>query len=492
MIMENIQLETTKTLSDEGYQKPLPAERLEAVPAWGGASSTLGYVYRPVNLEQLREVYEAARQSGRSIGLRGTGNSYGDATLNNNNITLDMSRMNRILEWNPESGRIRVEPGVTIQRLWEYTIEDGWWPPVVPGTSRPTIGGCAGMNVHGKNASKVGPIGDHIYEFEIMLPSGEVVTCSREQNSDLFYAAIGGFGMLGTFTSITLNLKRIYSGLINVEAIASPNLEEMFAQFNKLLPYSDYLVGWIDSFAGGKSLGRGQIHKANYLAPGEDPYPEQTLRVDHQHIGDTLLGVIPRSIMWRLMRPFLNNLGARFAFMGKYWFSALKSGSKFQESHVAFHFLLDYAPHWKKAYGPGGLIQYQSFIPAETALNAFSEMLELCQRRGLQNYLTVLKRHRPDDFLISHGVDGYSLAMDFKITPRRRPRIVQLAKEMDQIVLAAGGRFYFAKDSTLRPEVVGAYLGQENVQQFLRLKEQYDPETLLQTNLWRRAFPSGS
>jgi hypothetical protein len=38
MIMENIQLETTKTLSDEGYQKPLPAERLEAVPAWGGAS----------------------------------------------------------------------------------------------------------------------------------------------------------------------------------------------------------------------------------------------------------------------------------------------------------------------------------------------------------------------------------------------------------------------------------------------------------------------
>jgi FAD/FMN-containing dehydrogenase len=178
--------------------------------------------------------------------------------------------------------------------------------------------------------------------------------------------------------------------------------------------------------------------------------------------------------------------------MGKYWFSALKSGSKFQESHVAFHFLLDYAPHWKKAYGPGGLIQYQSFIPAETALNAFSEMLELCQRRGLQNYLTVLKRHRPDDFLISHGVDGYSLAMDFKITPRRRPRIVQLAKEMDQIVLAAGGRFYFSKDSTLRPEVVGAYLGQENVQQFLRLKEQYDPETLLQTNLWRRAFPSGS
>jgi hypothetical protein len=55
-------------------------------------------------------------------------------------------------------------------------------------------------------------------------------------------------------------------------------------------------------------------------------------------------------------------------------------------------------------------------------------MLELCRRRRLENYLTVLKRHRPDDFLISHGLDGFSLAMDFRITPRRRPRIVQLTK----------------------------------------------------------------
>jgi hypothetical protein len=361
-----------ETLSYENHREPLPVERLEEVPAWGGASSGLGYVYRPINLEQLQDVYQAARQSGRSVGLRGTGNSYGDATLNSNNITLDMSRMNRIFDWNPETGRIRVEPGVTIQRLWEYTIEDGWWPPVVPGTSRPTIGGCAAMNVHGKNASKVGPIGDHIYEFEIMLPSGQILTCNREQNSDLFYGAIGGFGMLGTFTAITLNLKRVYSGLLNVEAIASANLKEMFDQFGDLRPHADYLVGWIDAFPGGKSLGRGQVHKATYLAPGEDPYPEQTLRIDKQHIGDTLFGILPRSIMWRLMRPLMNNLGTRVGNWGKYRYSDFKSGSKFQESHVAFHFLLDYVPNWKKAYGSGGLIQYQSFIPADTALDAFT------------------------------------------------------------------------------------------------------------------------
>jgi len=173
--------------------------------------------------------------------------------------------MNRVLDWDPEAGRIRLEPGVTIRQLWEYVLEDGWWPAVVPGTAKPTIGGCAGMNVHGKNAWKAGTIGDHIYEFDLMLPSGEVVTCNRQLNGDLFHGAIGGFGMLGTFTALTLSLKRVYSGQLEVDALASRNLSEMMAQFEVYLPKSDYLVGWIDAFAGGKSLGRGQIQNSHHF-----------------------------------------------------------------------------------------------------------------------------------------------------------------------------------------------------------------------------------
>ena len=468
----------------------LPAEKLERVPAWGEASDSAGYVYRPSTVSGLRQVFELARDSGRTVGLRGAGNSYGDATLNSDNIILDMRRMNRILDWQPDSGRIRVEPGVTISQVWQYILEDGWWPAVVPGTSNPTVGGCAGMNVHGKNAWKEGTIGDHIYEFDLMLPTGQIVTCNRQTNGELFHAAIGGFGMLGVFTSLTLQMKRVYSGLIKVEALVSHNLVEMFDQFEDLLPASDYLVGWIDAFARGKALGRGQIHKANYLPPGADPYPSQTMRLDSQHLGDTLFKVLPRSVMWRLMRPFMNNLGTRFVNMGKYWASRLGHGNVFEQPHVAFHFLLDYVPNWKKAYGSGGLIQYQSFIPADNALEAFSDMLRLCQRYRMPNYLTVLKRHRPDDFLMTHGLDGYSMAMDFLVTPRRRARLVKLTSELDSLVLNAGGRFYFAKDSTLRPETVTNYLGQDTINQFIALKRQYDPDNILQTNLWRRLFPS--
>jgi FAD/FMN-containing dehydrogenase len=463
-------------------------EHLEAVDSWGGASHSVSYVYRPVSREQLFEIFNIARSSGRTVGLRGGGQSYGDAALNSEHILLDMRRMNRVLAWDPMTGVVRVEPGVTISQLWQYVLEDGWWPPVVTGTSHTTIGGCAGMNVHGKNAYQVGPIGDHILEFDMMLSSGEIVSCSRENNRDLFFSAIGGFGMLGIFTSITMQLKRIYSGYLDVFTQTQSNLAGMFDYFDTYVDSSNYIVGWMDAFAKGSALGRGDVHRANYLPPGADLSPSQSMRLDNQHLTPNMFGVVPRSIVWLFMRPFMNNLGTSFVNQAKTISGYFGGSRQYQQTHAAFHFLLDYVPEWKKAYGSGGLIQYQPFIPKETAHDAFADILRLCQRRGIPNYLTVFKRHRPDDFLMTHGLDGFSMAMDFRVTDARREPIEKLAYEMDEIVLAAGGRFYLAKDSTLRPSVAEAYLGKETVAKFKNLKRKFDPEDLLQTDLWRRIF----
>jgi len=469
-------------------QVALSPAHLEEVPSWGGANSGISYVYRPSTSESLYETLMLARRSGRTIGLRGGGNSYGDAALNSENIVVDLRRMNRILEWNPQTGVIRLEPGVTLAQLWQYVLEDGWWPPIATGTSFVTMGGSAAMNVHGKNAFKMGPIGDHILEFDLMLTSGEVITCNREENRDVFFAAIGGFGMLGIFTSLTMQMKHIYSGLLDVETETQGDLSQMFAYFDEHAADSDYIVGWIDSLAGGRAAGRGDVHRANYLAEGVDPNPAQTLRLENQHLGPNLFGVVPRSIIWLFMRPMMRDWSLRFVNQGKYLAGDLGGKKRYRQPHVQFHFLLDYVPDWKKAYEPGGLIQYQPFIPKETAYDAFSEILALCRRRGLPNYLTVLKRHRPDDFLMTYAVDGYSMAMDFRVTSGNRQRIVWMARELDEIVLRAGGRFYFAKDSTLRPEVADAYLGKDAIDQFRDLKHRCDPDSLLETDLWRRVF----
>lgn len=467
----------------------LPDDRLERVDGWGMSAHGMSYVYRPTHIDGIQAAYDTARQSGRPIGLRGAGRSYGDASLNAEGVVLDLTRMNRILDWNPETGVISVEPGVTIQQLWQYTIEDGWWPAVVPGTMFPTIGGCAGMDIHGKNNFKVGPIGDHIQEFDIVTPAGQILTCSRQQNSDLFHAAIGGAGLLGTFTRLTLKLKKVYSGSLDVTAYAHRNFDELFAIFEECLPDSDYLVAWIDCFAAGDSLGRGNVHQAHYLKPGEDTAPAQSLRVVNQELPDTLLGLVPKSVMWRFMKPFTNNAGMKAINTGRYVSSSkLGHGVRHQTSHAGFAFLLDYVPNWKFAYKPHGLIQYQSFIPAEHAKTVFTRQLELSQAYGIVPYLGVFKRHRPDDFLLTHAVDGYSFALDYPVDPAKRGALLSLTAEMDRLVVESGGRFYMAKDSTLRAESFRAAMGQDRLDKFLALKSTHDPGGILQTNIYRRLF----
>lgn len=469
---------------------PFPSlDRLTLVENYGHSLSSPAYLYRPTHTEQIAELFASAASAGFTVGLRGSGRSYGDASLNGGQIILDIRRMNRVLDWNPESGVIKVEPGVTIQQVWQTTLEDGWWPPVVSGTMFPTLAGALAMNIHGKNNYVAGPIGEHVLEFTALLPNGEHVTCTPQSTPELFYGLISGIGVLGVFTAITLKLKRIYSGLLTVHAWAAPNLQTMIAHFEPLKSEVDYLVGWVDGMVGGQALGRGQIHAAHYLHEGEDATPAQTLSLDSQVLPDTFFGLVPKSILYQFMRPFGNNPGWSLVNLGKYLSSRyLNHHHHFRQSLVAFNFLLDYVPNWERTYGSGGLIQYQTFIPKETAADAFTEILTLTQKRGLPNYMGVLKRHRPDQFLLSHAVDGYSLAMDFKVTNGNRHRLQKMCDELSEIVLQAGGRFYLAKDSMINRDHVRRYLGEETLCRFRELKRRVDPQGLLQTEMYRRLF----
>jgi FAD/FMN-containing dehydrogenase len=467
----------------------MPISRLERLQAWGGASSAVGYVYRPSTMDGLRAVMAQARQHGVSLGLRGAGYSYGDAPLNAERMLLDLSRMTRILEWHPGEGVITVEPGVTIEQLWRYVLGDGWWPPVVPGTMFPTIGGCLGMNVHGKNNWSRGTIGDNTLAFEALLPTGELINCSPSQNRELFYAMIGGLGLLGCFTRITLQMQPLHSGDLTVRSLTEPNIHALVERMEALKDGSEYVVGWVDGTTRGAGLGRGQIHTAEYLEPGADMQPNRTLHWSHQDLPDTFFGIVPKSVLWRFMRPFMNNLGVPFINRGRYWSARWQGDHTFRQSLAAFNFLLDYVPHWKRAYQPEGLVQFQCLLPAAESADGIHELIDMSQRAGLPTYLGVLKRHRPDRFVLSHSLDGFSMAMDFRVRRGNRARLAELFERMEHVVLARGGRFYFAKDSAVRRRTARAFLGDEALTEFGRIKQRCDPDGLLETNLARRVFP---
>ena len=444
------------------------------------------YRFRPECVEEIQDIFRIAKEHGLTVTARGAGRSYNDAALNGGGIMIDLSGMNQILEWDPSSGRVRCEPGVTLEKLWQRVEPEGWWPPVVSGTMKTTLGGCLAANIHGKNNFQKGTIGEHVLEFTALLPTGESITCTPESHADLFYSMISGLGMLGIFTSITMQMKRIYSGLMRVDARPVHNLSEHLGDLLENAPHNDYIVGWLDTTAGGGRLGRGQIHAANNLKEGEDPNAQFNMRLENQTLPPRIFGVFPKSMLHYFMSPFVNNLGWPGVNMAKYFASLRKH--TFLQSHAAFHFLLDYVPNWELSYGRGGLIQYQSFLPRETAEATWREMIGISQKRGLPSYLGVTKRHRPDRFLLSHAVDGFSLALDFKVTDSTRTKLRQMLHEFDQMVVEAGGRFYFAKNSETSAEIARKFLGDETIAQFKALKKRCDPENLLESDLFRRVF----
>jgi FAD/FMN-containing dehydrogenase len=460
---------------------------LERLTGFGGAQPAVCRTLRPRDVEEVEALFREGRKLFRTLALRGAGRSYGDAAINDGGAVLDLSSLRTIREWDPETGRVRAEPGVTIEDLWRRVLPDGFWPPVVPGTMFVTLGGAVAMNVHGKNCFAVGPTGDHVESIELILPTGERVECGPDRRPDLFSAVVGGFGMLGCITEVTLRLKRVYSGQLRVRAIPTRSLEHTAAVVEENAGDADYLVGWCDGFTRDRALGRGAVHRGDYLDEGEDLHPEESLRLDRQDLPPRILGLVPREWVWVFMRLGLHRPGMRVTNALKTFSHRMHGESPHLLPHAQFHFLLDYVPGWIRAYGTAGLIQVQPFLPKAVAAEAMLEILRLAKRRGLPPYLVVFKKHRPDRFLLSHGLDGYSLAMDFPA--RRRAELWALAREIQRITIEAGGRFYFAKDSTLTPEDMRQSFPEPNIRAFLELKRKCDPEGVLQTDLARRVWP---
>ena len=277
-----------------------PAAGVEFVEGWGMSHGARSRVWRPRAAEEVAQVFDQARARGVSVGLRGAGCSYGDASVNGAGDVLDVTRMNRVLSFDEETGVADCEAGVTIRDLWRHSLPRGYWPKVVSGTMFPTLAGAAGMNIHGKNNYKVGTIGDAIQDVDLVLPSGEQVRASRDERPELFHAAIGGFGMLGAITRVRIATKRIHSGDIDVAGVSVPNIGAMMDYVDAHTDTADYLVGWVDCFGRGDAAGRGLIHHARYLDPGEDPQAEKTLTMAHQELPGMIMGVFPKGEVWRL------------------------------------------------------------------------------------------------------------------------------------------------------------------------------------------------
>lgn len=430
------------------------------------------YPFINADVQELDRIkhFQRALESSTPLIARGLGRCYGDSALSD--TILSTRTFNRFISFDDHTGTLTCESGVSFADILETFVPRGWFPPVTPGTKFVTIGGAIASDVHGKNHHVAGAISNHILSLDILLSSGQIVSCSPTENDQLFWSTCGGMGMTGIILQATLKLIPIKSAYIKQETIAAKNLDQIMDIFEHSESWT-YTVAWLDCLASGLNQGRSVMMRGEHADPQDLITSEQT---------STPLQ-LPAKKHFNIPVNFpnlaLNQFTVR-AFNFLYYNKAPNECRQAIIDYDQFFYPLDSILNWNRIYGKRGFTQYQFVLPKQNSRSGLQKILSAISKAGLGSFLVVLKLFGKQNSLISFPTEGYTLALDFPITPGLFPFLTSL----DAIVLDNGGRLYLTKDVRMNEQMFkGSY---SNSAEFIRLKHQFDPDNRFQSLQSRR------
>ena len=397
---------------------------MRPVSSWGRLSADPHHVIELADRDRVAA--ELRRADGPGI-AHGLGKSYGDASLNPRGILWSTRGLDRLIRFDATTGRLHCEAGVVLRDIQRLMIPRGWSLPVVPGTQLVTVGGAIANDVHGKNHHRVGTFGEHVRRLGLVRSDGETIECGPDLRAELFAATVGGLGLTGVIVEAELQLMSVAGPWLEAETLAFEGLDEFFALSDESERDWEHAVSWIDCTSKGGV--RGLFMRAHQEPAGSGAWRERRRRMPFTP---------PVSLVNRLsLRPFnalYYNLNRR------------RAGPRTMH-YEPFLYPLDSILEWNRLYGPSGFFQYQSVVPRQTRLDATRDMLKAIQRSGEGSFLAVLKTfgERPPAGLLSFPQPGVTLALDF----RNSRKLPDLFARLDDIVRAAGGRLYPAKDARM-------------------------------------------
>ncbi|MEI8074773.1 MAG: FAD-binding oxidoreductase [Bacteroidota bacterium] len=408
---------------------------IETVANWGLYPKANCTVYKPNSIEELMDIV----QNNTDIIARGNGRCYGDASLASSIVST--IALNKIEFVDEEQGIIICESGVLLSDLINVILPKGFFLPVTPGTKFITIGGAVASNVHGKNHHREGSFCDFVQWIDLISDDAILLRCDQENNATVFYNTCGGMGLTGIVTKVCMRLKKVANSYIQQKQIKTANLEETLTAFERFNHFT-YSVAWIDCLAKGENLGR------SLVLLGEHAPLTALLAKDLQNplaISTKLNFSIPFYFPSFSLNKYTVKL---FNFL--YYHKARKKEIESIIDYDSFFYPLDAIFHWNKIYGKKGFVQYQFVIPKENGKAILKQILGRIAESGQASFLAVLKLFGKENSysLLNFPMEGYTLALDFKVQDSLWP----LLDELDEMVIAAGGRLYLTKDARMQKE----------------------------------------
>ena len=401
---------------------------MERVYNWGLTPCIKSNLITQKNYDNLLELIV----KNDNVIARGNGRCYGDSSLNNKHIVSTL-KFNKVIYFDCKSGIIKAESGVLIKDLLEIIIPKGYFLAVTPGTKYVTLGGAVASNVHGKNHHKEGAFGSYTESIELINAKGEIISCSRDYNKQLFSETIGGMGLTGIIVSVTLKLRKIETTYLKQLSIKIKGLDHLFEKLEEYNSYT-YSVAWVNCTSNKNSTRKSILLLGEHALSENIPtnYKKNLLKI---HRAKPLV-----SVPFNLPSPIVNKqVITTFNFL--YFNKQMKEEYNSLIHYDSFFYPLDSINNWSRVYGKKGLTQFQFVIPFTHGKEGIKNIINIIIKSSSYSPLAILKimgDKSNTEAPISFPMPGYTLALDFKLNQSN----IDLIDKLHDLVLDYGGRIY--------------------------------------------------
>jgi FAD/FMN-containing dehydrogenase len=443
-------------------------------------STRVEKVLRPGTLDELRAAVLEAKASRCAISISGGRHAMGGQQFGTSNIHLDMNGMNRVLGLDQEKGIVEVEAGTQWPQLMDYLWstqenENHAWGIIQKqtGADRLSIGGALAANVHGRGLS-LKPIISNVESFKLMDHTGGLLSCDRNENSDLFKLVIGGYGLFGIVTSVRLRLahRRKVQRVVELREI-----KEIPAAFEQRIR-DGYLYGDFQYAIDSKResfLRRGVFSCYRPVDP-ETPLTAKPTRF-HPKDWERLTYYThkyKRRAFDLYTRRYLETSGQI------YWADSQLSGAYVDNYHAELDRKLG-------AKVKASEMITEIYVPRSSLID-FMESARTALRRQNANviYGTVRLIERDEESFLRWAKERYACVI-FNLHTTHDPAGIensaQSFRSLIDLGIRLGGSFYLTYHRWgTRDQVEACY---PQFHEFLRLKLKYDPEEIFQSDWYR-------
>lgn len=440
----------------------------------GGLSETP--VFRHVILSQdpgdalvaaIRAEMGEARREGRPVNIGAARHSIGGQAIprDGHAITFDNDR----IETDSAARTISTHAGARWSRIIATLDPLGLSPRVMQSNNDFGIAATFCVNAHGWPVRE-GPMGATVRAIEMVLPSGDLVTCSRDKNPDIFAMTMGGYGLTGAITRI--------------EADTVPNLR-LDPVFD-LMPAADFaarFAGAVDDGAVNMAYGRLNVDR--------DSFFRHALMVTYRPATDQ--SDLPAASGSGLMAHAASRLyrwqPGREDIKGLRWWAETRAAPALGNGPVTRNSLLNEPAVTLDDRNPDRTdILHEYFVAPER----FAEFLELCRQvipGSYQEFLNVTLRFVDTDstsWLSYATVPRIAAVMSFtqEMSARAEADMTRLTQELIEGVTAIGGSYYLPYRPHARLDQFAAAYPRAGA--FAAAKQSLDPGLIFRNNLWDR------